>query len=230
MAGDWIKMRTNLDSNPRVLRMADELELPPLHVIGALWRVWGWADSHSLDGNGLCVTDVTLDRLVNVPGFARALRIVEWLRGDSLNLVFPNFAEHNGRTAKNRAETAERVAKHRNASVTQKALPEKRREEKSITGPVPAPKPCRVIASEKSEANITGRGTLASVIVRPLPANGMTNGHATTAIETITDRPKLVEWWRKHLGTGSPLTGPTALDLLHEQRAALLALGEDGAE
>lgn len=75
--------------------------------------------------------------------------------------------------------------------------------------------PGRVAASEKSEANITGRAALASMIVRALPPNGMTNGHATAAIETITDRPRLVEWWRKHLGTGSPLTGPTALDLLH---------------
>ena len=139
MAGDWIKMRIHLDSSPRVLQMADALELPVLHVVGMLWKVWAWADVHSLDGNALTVTDVTLDRFVDRTGFADALRKVGWLEGRDGALTFPRFAEHNGQTAKKRAETQERVARHRNANrvtdVTPKALPEKRREEKKISTP-----------------------------------------------------------------------------------------------
>jgi hypothetical protein len=101
-----------------------------------LWKVWSWADAHTLDGNAIRVTDVTLDRFTLVTGFADALRKVGWLEGRDGLLTFPRFAEHNGQTAKNRAETKERVAKHRNAKsvtdVTEKPLPEKRREEKSI--------------------------------------------------------------------------------------------------
>jgi hypothetical protein len=135
MAGDWIKMRINLDSDPRVIEIASELKIPELHVVGCLWKVWAWADSHTLDGNAIRVTDVTLDRFTCVTGFCDALRKVGWLEGRGNSLSFPRFAEHNGQTAKKRAETKVRVTKHRNAKcvtdVTQKVLPEKRREEKS---------------------------------------------------------------------------------------------------
>lgn len=139
MAGEWIKMRTNLDSDPRVIEIAASLGVSELHVVGMLWKVWAWADEHTLDGNALRVTCVTLDRFTCVSGFADALRKVGWLEGRDGALSFPRFAEHNGQTAKKRAETNKRVAKHRNAvsvtNVTPKALPEreKRREEKSIT-------------------------------------------------------------------------------------------------
>lgn len=136
MAGDWIKMRTNLDTDPRVIEIASRLGVGELQVVGMLWKVWSWADAHTLDGNAIRVTDVTLDRFALVTGFADALRKVGWLEGRDGLLTFPRFAEHNGQTAKNRAETKERVAKHRNAKtvtdVTPKPLPEKRREEKSI--------------------------------------------------------------------------------------------------
>jgi len=145
MAGDWIKMRTNLDTDPRVIDIATRLGIGELQVVGMLWKVWSWADAHTLDGNAVRVTDVTLDRFTLVTGFADALRKVGWLEGRDGLLTFPRFAEHNGQTAKNRAETKERVAKHRNAKsvtdVTPKPLPEKRREEKSIrereTGEIP---------------------------------------------------------------------------------------------
>ena len=134
MAGDWIKMRTHLDTAPRVLQLADLVGVHPLYVVGMLWKLWAWADAHSLDGNTLGVTDVTLDGFVDRPGFAAALRKVGWLEGRDGALTFPRFAEHNGQTAKKRAETKERVARHRqgngNADVTTKVLPEKRREEK----------------------------------------------------------------------------------------------------
>ena len=128
----WIKVRTNLDTDPRVLAMAAELNVPELHVVGMLWKVWSWADSHSINGNAMCVTDVTLERFTGVTGFAHALRKVGWLTGGNGLATFPNFDEHNGDTAKKRAQTAKRVTKHRNADVTQEALPDKRREEKKV--------------------------------------------------------------------------------------------------
>ena len=130
-------MRNNLDTDPRVLAMAACLGIPELHVVGCLWKLWSWADQHTLDGNAIRVTDVTLDRFTGVTGFAAELRKVGWLEGRDSALTFPRFAEHNGHTAKKRGETAIRVAKHRSAKsvtdVTQKVLPEKRREEKNNT-------------------------------------------------------------------------------------------------
>lgn len=138
MASTWIKMRTNLDSDPRIIEIAASLGVTELHVIGMLWKVWAWADEHTLDGNALRVTNVTLDRFAGVTGFADALRNVGWLEGRDGALSFPRFAEHNGQTAKKRAETNKRVSKHRNAdsvtNVTPKALPEReKRREENIT-------------------------------------------------------------------------------------------------
>jgi hypothetical protein len=127
-------MRVNIDTDWRVIQIASELGLTELHVVGCLWKLWTWADQHTLDGNAICVTSVTLDRFTGVTGFANAMRNVGWLTGKEGELCFPNFTEHNGKTAKNRAKTNERVAKHRNAktvtNVTLESLPEKRREEK----------------------------------------------------------------------------------------------------
>ena len=130
MAFDWIKMRSNIDHDWRVVRMAELLGLPELHVVGCLWKVWSWADQNTVDGNAICVTDVTLERYTGVTGFAYAMREVGWLKGENGALCLPNFEEHNGQTAKKRAQTQVRVAKHRNAPSVTKALPEKRREEK----------------------------------------------------------------------------------------------------
>ncbi len=138
MAGDWIKMRTNLDTDPRVCEIADRLQIPELQVVGCLWKLWSWADEHTVDGNAVSVTKVTLDRFCGVTGFAQALANVGWLDGIDRSLTFPRFSEHNGQTAKTRALTAKRVAKHKilapvkgNAEVTMGALPreEKRRED-----------------------------------------------------------------------------------------------------
>ncbi len=129
-------MRTNLDTDPRVIAMSAELTVPELHVVGMLWKVWSWADQHTIDGNAIRVTSATLDRFTCVAGFSNALRSVGWLEGVDGSLTFPRFTEHNGTTAKKRAEGAVRVQKHRSnekdvTDVTQESLPEKRRVDKS---------------------------------------------------------------------------------------------------
>ena len=142
MAGDWIKMRANLDTHPKVVTLASTLSTSELHVIGMLWKVWTWADQHSLDGNAVSVTESFLDRMTSATGFAVALRKVGWLDGRDGSLSFPRFAEHNGQTAKTREETNARVARHRaakkrecnGASVTKTVTrEEKRREEITST-------------------------------------------------------------------------------------------------
>lgn len=137
MAGDWVKMRSNLDTHPKVVAIACDLETSELHVVGMLWKVWTWADQHSLDGNAICVTESFLNRITGNANFSTALRKVGWLDGNDGELTFPRFSEHNGKTAKSRSETALRVNKHRsevkqkcNAPTVTNALPEKRREEK----------------------------------------------------------------------------------------------------
>jgi hypothetical protein len=140
MAGDWIKMRCNLDTDPAVFQMAAALQMDELAVVGRLWKVWAWADQHIADCNAVSVTTNVLDRITTTPGFSEAMRKVGWLEGREGALSFPHFDRHNGQTAKKRALTKNRVEKTRADSVTLPALQERyqRREEKSIDNTVRA--------------------------------------------------------------------------------------------
>ena len=130
---------------PEVVNMAAQLKLDQDAVTGKLFRIWTWADRNSVSGDGMPITAAFLDRLTNKRGFANAMRAVGWLMGEDGNLTFPGFSRHNGTTAKARAQNNRRVAEHRGCnapSVTnvtpqplQKALPEKRREDKETPLP-----------------------------------------------------------------------------------------------
>jgi hypothetical protein len=129
MAGDWIKMTSNLDAKPEVFQLAILLNMHELDVIGRLYKLWSWADQHTNSGYDISVTDVTLGKITSTPGFAAALRKVGWLTGRDGLLSFPNFERHNGQTAKTRALTKDRMQKMRDDRVTQAPSPEKRRED-----------------------------------------------------------------------------------------------------
>ena len=152
MAGDWIKIEMATPDKPEVFAMAAELGIDPDAVVGKLVRFWSWCDQQSIDGNAIPVTQTFLDRITHQPGFSDALRKVGWLEVRSGSLQVPHFDRHNGQSAKARAESNRRVAKHRtvkgnSAGVTdvtqkplQKPLPEKRREEKrdaNASSPLP---------------------------------------------------------------------------------------------
>lgn len=50
MAGDWIKMRSDLSDDPAVFKIAGALNLDRFSVIGRLHAFWAWADKHAVDG------------------------------------------------------------------------------------------------------------------------------------------------------------------------------------
>ena len=137
MAGDWIKVQHATPDKPEVVAMAESLGIDQDAVFGKLMRFWIWADQQYENCNALSVTDSFLDRITYCKGFTAALRSVGWIEGQSGSIQLPKFERHNGKTAKTRAKSNERVAmlrKCNDGSVTeraQKALPEKRREEES---------------------------------------------------------------------------------------------------
>ncbi len=137
MAGDWIKLEHATPDKPEIVQMAATLKLDQDAVFGKCVRLWIWADQQTVDGNALSVTEPFIDRLTFCTGFAAALRHVGWLSGREGRLTIPNFDRHNGQTAKNRAQTKARVDRsrstQRNAASVAKTLPEKRREENSIS-------------------------------------------------------------------------------------------------
>lgn len=116
MAGDWIKMRSNLWDDPRVAGVCDRTGASEAQVIGALYWLWTTADQHTQDGFMGGLTTISVNRKTAVEGFAQALIEVGWLEHAEGGLIVPRFDEHNGVSAKRRASEAKRKGSVRNVS------------------------------------------------------------------------------------------------------------------
>lgn len=142
MAGDWIKMRTDLYRDPKVCAIADELmhqkgelaayvnqncqrEMTVTRnvmrnvTVGALVSVWGVMRMRGkrIDDD-LVLKSATLwiiDDLAEIPGFGRALQSVGWVEAGESGLVFPNFfSEYNVDPNEDaKAKNAERQRRYR---------------------------------------------------------------------------------------------------------------------
>ncbi|KTH39047.1 DnaT-like ssDNA-binding domain-containing protein [Enterobacter hormaechei] len=133
MAGDWIKMRADLHTHPKVVRMASALKADRLRIVGGLHSAWCLFDVHSVDGFLDGYSADTLDDLIGFPGFSRAMMAVGWLEENGESLVMPRFEAHNGQSAKRRAQDADRKRNVRKASAydadKKRTREEKRRED-----------------------------------------------------------------------------------------------------
>lgn len=121
MAGDWIKMRTSLLTNPKVNGIARALESSRevsralstgfnggmseivtrnvmRHVtVSSLLIVWGAANEHTNDGVFKSADLSDIDDMVGIPGFGDAMESVGWAEYDheSNTVTLPNFNEYN---------------------------------------------------------------------------------------------------------------------------------------
>lgn len=133
MAGDWIKMGKDLLTHPKVVRMASALRADRLRTVGGLFAVWCLFDTHSADGQLSGYTPDALDELVGFQGIAGAMESVGWLSHDADGVYLPRFEEHNGQSAKRRAQETDRKRTERKASASdadkKRTREEKRREE-----------------------------------------------------------------------------------------------------
>ncbi|KGA39161.1 hypothetical protein KU75_24275 [Pectobacterium odoriferum] len=140
MAGDWIKMRTDLHTHPKVVRIASALDADRLRVIGALHASWCLFDVHSVDGVLDGYSPKTLDDMIGFPGFANAMIVVGWLECADSSLCMPRFFEHNGQSAKRRAQEADRKRNARKSSAVdadkKRTREEKRREDLKDKPPI----------------------------------------------------------------------------------------------
>jgi hypothetical protein len=156
VAGDWIKMSHGLRTHPKVVTLSSQLKCDRLRVIGALFVIWCVTDEHSTDGFLDGFTLEAMDDELRFPGFCAALLDVGWLdKGANGGLIIPDFSEHNGESAKVRAEARKRKRQQRereelasqksHKKVTKKSRSQRdksvtREEKKVITGakaPVP---------------------------------------------------------------------------------------------
>ena len=116
MAGDWIKMRSNLWDDPRVSRLCDLTDQGEATVIGGLYWLWAAADQHTETGvmTGLSLRQI--DRKTGIAGFGQSLCDIGWIAECEGGVCIVNFEEHNGASAKRRTLEAKRKADARKAS------------------------------------------------------------------------------------------------------------------
>jgi hypothetical protein len=132
MAGDWIKMRVDLASDPAVIRIRRATGLDADSVVGKLHRLWAWANTHLASGEAQGLDLESVDELAGAAGFAAALESAGWLRVDADGVQFVNFERHNGQPAKARALAKTRMERIRCAASATDAQQKRnqRREEK----------------------------------------------------------------------------------------------------
>jgi hypothetical protein len=107
----WIKMSVELTTHPKVMQMAALLKSEKHRVIGGLLHVWSIFDAHTEDGILDGYTPEFLDKTIGWKGFSRALISIGWLNRITPNcLSIKDYEEHNGTSAKRRAQDASRKA------------------------------------------------------------------------------------------------------------------------
>ena len=189
MAGDWIKIRTALPRDSRVVRIASALRADRLRIVGALVSVWSLFDEQTEDGKLIGYTPEILDEMVGVPGLTVAMEGADWMVIGAGFLAIPRFDEHNGKSAKRRAMEADRKSKARKAekcpqSMRTESGPEKRREEISNVSTAPGRE-----AGELAEGESAFGG----------PSLGQAKAMAARA--GIEERIA-VKWWQSLEGVG----------------------------
>lgn len=118
MAGDWIKMRGNLWDDPRVACLCDATDQSEAAIVGALYWLWATADQHTEDGLMPGLSFRQIDRKTGIQGLAEALADIGWIEQENGGIRITRFDEHNGSSAKRRAQEAKRKAGIRNVSAT----------------------------------------------------------------------------------------------------------------
>jgi hypothetical protein len=118
MAGQWLKFDASTPEKPETFAITVALGwTDPDLTVGKLLKVWRWFDEHTVNGNAPSVTLALLDLISGVPGLAKAMCDVCWLRETGTGVELPNFDYHNGKTAKERALAAKRAANFRSGGL-----------------------------------------------------------------------------------------------------------------
>jgi hypothetical protein len=116
MAGEWIKMRTNLWDDPRVSQLCDLTGASEAAIVGALYWLWSSADEHTEDGHMPGLSLAGIDRKTGIKGFGDGLVEIGWIEDSVGGITIKRFGEHNGTSAKRRCMEAQRKANDRKTS------------------------------------------------------------------------------------------------------------------
>jgi len=213
MAADWIKMRCELQTHPKVVRILSATNSDKFRVIGGLHAVWSIFDAHSTDGVLLGYKPEAMDAVIGWPGFSKAMIEVEWLSFNGQAIVMPEFSSHNGQSAKRRAEDQKRKRNGRKVpaqdadEIRTECGPEEIREEKKdkdlaplTTEPAaPSGKPAAKRGSRLPE-DWTLTDALAALGAKARKDAEMPE---LTAVEMRTEGEKFRDYWHSASGAKS---------------------------
>ena len=231
MAGDWIKMRTDLYRDPKVCAIADLLmnqegELAAYvnqncqrsmtvtrnvmrnMTVGALVSVWGVMRLRGKRVNDDLVCRAmsvwVIDDLSELPGFGSALESVGWVLADESGIVFPNFfCEYNVDPNEDaKAKNAERQRRHR----------EKMKQESNVTQDVTVTPKSNTEKRREEKSN------------KPKALSGFTEFYS--AYPKKVARPKAEKSWNRIAPDGALLE--KILTAVQAQRQSELWTKDDG--
>ena len=145
MAGEWFPVDVNLADKPEVLELCELTGLDVEVVVFRLFRLWGWFQMHSSDGDAR----VTLKRFTTVAGgdatFWQAVTRVGWLEETEHGIRIPKWSDRFSNAAKSKKRAAlrqkhyrERVTVSSRSSDADPSPYKKKREENKNTKKAPS--------------------------------------------------------------------------------------------
>lgn len=91
MAGEWIKMRTDLRSSMELWSIINDLSISEVEAMGLLCICASWFVTHGKHGRVRCEPHI-VDSLLNKPGFSAALMKAGWMRYEHGSLMIRHFS------------------------------------------------------------------------------------------------------------------------------------------
>lgn len=219
----WIRFRCDLDTDPRVLSIADMIAASSAPYVlstsardllgvtptvtrnalrdvtlAALFRVWRDANRHTTDGVFKHCTVDHLDTISHIPGFGRAMMHVGWVTEDTAakTVTLVNFLEMNSPAKGGGSTNAARQARHR----------QKRNALRNVTGDVtpPVTDPVTVTVDTETEPETDNKTPPPPAQERPRPSGfPATEQQAREIAITIgVDPDYAATVWHEIEGTG----------------------------
>lgn len=110
----WIKVSTDIFTKPAIRAIKRDCGCSIEEAIVAWLRLYMWFDEQTADGI-ICADRELVDAEAHLEGIARSLEHSGWLTFNDDFCIISNWGEHNGQSAKYRAQNAKAMTAIREA-------------------------------------------------------------------------------------------------------------------
>ena len=108
----WLKVEENTPAKPEIKKIATDCGVSNEVAFARWFRLWSYLDRTTADGFVPFLTAQGCDEEAGLPGIGKSLESVGWVEFSRQGALVVNWDRHNGKSAKERALTARRVADH----------------------------------------------------------------------------------------------------------------------